>query len=94
MSNSLPREAASANLAIPMSGHLTAFRKYTSLPEAPHDLLRGTIALVYFHNALSSRHVHIEHDTCPEESVVTGKTDAAKRISYARQTNRSAGAEL
>ncbi len=94
MSNSLPREAGSANLAIPMSDHLTAFPEYASRPEAFRDMLRGTIVLPCFHSVVSSRHMHLDHDNRLEDSAVTGKTDTAKRISHARQTNPSRGAEL
>lgn len=93
-SNSLPREAGSANLAIPMSDHLTAFPEYTSRTEALRDMLRGTIVRLCFHNGVSSRHMHLDHENYLDGSAVTGKTDAAKRISHARQTNPSAGAEL
>ncbi len=59
-----------------MSGHLITSRRYTSRPKALRDLLRGAISPLSFHNVLSGRHVHIEHETCLEDSVITGKTDA------------------
>ncbi len=48
----------------------------------------------HIHNVVSSRDVHLDHNNCLEDSAVKGKTDAVKRISHARQTNPSAGAEL